>query len=169
LRGREGTRARLPAVAALKREVLADWLVVVGALTLFISLFLTWSHQFSPAFLLEFGTSDLLRGVPHDPTAWQVYSAADVVLALLCAGFVAAAIVGSRSIRIAAAAAGAVALGFVLHALSSPPTNGANIFHAAYSVPAYASPGATAGVGETVAIVGLVLALSGLAVSFAAD
>ncbi len=151
------------------REVLADWLIVVGTLALFISLFLTWSHQFSRLFLLEFGRADLLRGVPHNPTAWQVYSAADVVLAFLCVGFVAAAFFGTRPIRIVAAAGGAVALGFTLHALSSPPTNGANIFRAAYSVPQYASPGATAGVGETVAIIGLVLALAGLAVSFTAD
>ncbi len=151
------------------KEVVADWLIVIGALLLFVSLFLTWSHQFSPAFLLEFGTSDLLRGVPHDPTAWQVYSAADVLLALLCAGLVAAAVAGTRWIRIVVAGAAAVALGFVLHALSSPPTNGANIFRAAYSVPHYASPGATAGVGETLAIIALVLALAGLAVSFTAD
>ncbi len=148
---------------------MADWLIVAGAVGLFVSLFFTWSHQFSPAFLLEFGGSDLLRGVPRDPTAWQVYSAADVVLALLAAALVGAALVGSRRVRIVAAAASAVALGFTLHALSSPPTNGANIFKPAYSVPHYASPGATAGVGETIAIVALVLALAGLAASFSAD
>jgi hypothetical protein len=151
------------------REVVADWLIVVGAALLFISLFLAWSHQFSPTFLLEFGTADLLRGVPRDPTAWQVYSVMDVLLALLCVALIAAAMIGNRRIRIGAAAAAAVALGFTFHALSAPPTNGANIFRAAYSVPQYASPGATAGVGETVAIIGLVLALSGLAFSFTAD
>jgi hypothetical protein len=156
-------------VTAENREVLADWLLVIGAGVLFISLFLTWSHQFSPAFLFVFGTSGLLRGVPHNPTAWQVYSAADVLLVLLCAAFIYAAIAGSRAARLTAAGAGAVALAFVLHALSKPPTNGANIFHAANSVPNYASTGATAGVGETVAILGLVLALAGLAVSFTAD
>jgi hypothetical protein len=156
-------------VTAENREVLADWLMVIGALLLFISLFLTWSHQFSPSFLLVWGTSPLLQGVPHDPTAWQVYSAADIVLALLAAVLLAAAMIGTRSIRIAAAAAGAVGLGFTFHALSSPPTNGANIFRAAYSVPHYASPGATAGVGETVAILALILALAGVAVSFTAD
>jgi len=40
--------------------------------------------------------------------------------------------------------AGAIALGFTLHALSAPPTNGANIFNPAFSVPRYASPGASA-------------------------
>jgi hypothetical protein len=156
-------------VTAEHREVVADWLIVLGALLLFVSLFLTWSHQFSPAFLLEFGTSVLLRGVPRNPTAWQVYSAADIVLALLAAALVATALVGTRAIRLAATGAAAVALGFAFHALSSPPTNGANIFRAAYSVPRYASPGATAGVGETLAIIALLLALAGLAVSLTAD
>lgn len=151
------------------REVVADWLIVLGAVVLFASLFLTWSHQFSRLFLLTFGSSDLLRGVPRDPTAWQVYSAADAVLALLAIALVAVAMVGTRTIRIAATGASAVALGFTFHALSAPPTNGANIFHAAYSVPQYASPGATAGAGETVAILGLLLALGGLALSFTAD
>jgi hypothetical protein len=151
------------------REAVADWLIVIGAIVLFASLFLTWSHQFSPAFLATFGSSDLLRGVPHDPSAWQVYSVADVLLALLAIALVAVAMAGTRPIRIAAAGAGAVALGFALHALSSPPTKGADIFHAAYSVPQYASPGAAAGAGETVAILGLVLALGGLALSFTAD
>jgi len=151
------------------REAVADWLIVVGAVVLFASLFLTWSHQFSRLFLLTFGSSDLLRGVPRNPTAWQVYSAADVVLALLAIALTAVAMVGSRSMRIAAAAAGAIALGFTLHALFSPPTNGANVFHAAYNVPQYASPGATPGAGETVAILGLLLGLGGLALSFTAD
>lgn len=151
------------------REAVADWLIVVGAGVLFASLFLTWSHQFSRLFLLTFGTSDLLRGVPQDPTAWQVYSAADVVLALLAIALVAVAVVGTRPVRVVATAAGAVALGFTLHALSAPPTSGANIFHAAYSVPQYASSGASAGTGETVAILGLLLALVGLALSFTAD
>lgn len=151
------------------REALADWLIVVGGLSLFASLFFTWSHQFSPAFLLEFGSSDLLRGVPHNPTAWQVYSAADVALALLAAALVAVAVTGDRRARIVATATSAIALGFTLHALSSPPTNGANIFNPAYHVPDYGSSGATAGVGETIAIAALILALAGLAVSFTAD
>jgi hypothetical protein len=151
------------------REAIADWLIVGGAVVLFASLFFTWSHQFSQPFLLVFGSSDLLRGVPHDPTAWPVYSAADVVLTLLAIALVAVAMVGTRPMRIVATAAGAVALGFTLHALSTPPTNGANIFHAAFSVPQYASSGATAGVGETVAILGLMVALGGLALSFTAD
>ena len=151
------------------REALADWLIALGAVVLFASLFLTWSHQFSRLFLLTFGSSDLLRGVPRDPSAGQVYTAADILLALLAIALIAVAMLGTRPIRMAATAASAVALGFAFYALSSPPTKGANIFHAAYSVPQYASPGATAGAGETVAILGLVLALGGLALSFTAD
>ena len=75
---------------------------MIGAGALFVSLFLTWSHQFSPGFLAQYGSSDQLIGVPHDPTAWQVYSAADVVLTLLAAALVAVALAGSRAARIAA-------------------------------------------------------------------
>jgi hypothetical protein len=150
------------------REVLADWMVAVGAVGLFVSLFLTWSHQFSPAFVTEFGTSDLLRGVPRDPTGWQVYPVADVLLALLAGLLLAVAVIGTRAMRMVAALAAALALGFALHELSSPPTNGANIFNPVYSVPHYAS-GASAGVGETVAIICLTLALGGLAISLTTD
>jgi hypothetical protein len=65
--------------------------------------------------------------------------------------------------------AAAIGLAFVFHALASPPTNGANIFNPALSVPDYASPGSTAGPGETVAIIGLLIAIAGLGVSFTAD
>jgi hypothetical protein len=151
------------------RESVADWLIVVGAVVLFGSLFLTWSHQFSPGFLSTFGSSELLDGVPHDPTAWQVYSTVDVVLALLAAGLVATAVLGTRGWRVVCTAAALIALAFTLHALAAPPTDGANIFNPSLSVPDYVSPGSTAGVGETVAIIGLVIALAGLLLSFAAD
>ena len=52
-----------------RRETVADWLMVLGGVGLLGSLFLTWSHQFSPAFLAKWGAADQLRGVPHDPTA----------------------------------------------------------------------------------------------------
>jgi hypothetical protein len=151
------------------RESLADWLIVTGAVALFGSLFLTWSHQFSPAFLSTFGSSALLSGVPRDPSAWQVYSTADVVLALLAAGLVATALLGTRTWRAVTGAAALIALAFTLHALAAPPTNGANVFNPSLSVPDYASPGATAGIGETIAIVGLGVALVGLLLSFTAD
>jgi hypothetical protein len=156
-------------VSKENREVLADWLIVVGAVALFGSLFLTWSHQLSGQFLNTFGSSELLDGVPHDPTAWQVYSTVDVLLALLTAALIAAALFGSRAVRLAVLIGAAIALAFTLHALGTPPTEGTNIFNPSLSVPNYVSPGATAGAGETIAIIGLVLAIAGLAVSFTAD
>jgi hypothetical protein len=151
------------------RELLADWLIVAGGVALLTSLFMTWSHQFSPAFLVQFGSSSQLRDLPRNPTAWQVYSAADVVLALLAIGLIVIALVGSRSARIAALVAASIGLAFTLHALSAPPSNGANIFDPSLSPPGYfpSSPGAGAGV--TVAIAGLGVALAGLALSFSAD
>jgi hypothetical protein len=149
------------------REVLSDWMIVLGGATLLGSLFLTWSHQFSAPFLVEFGPA--INGVARDPTAWQVYSAADVVLALLAVGLLASALFGSRGTRLVASVAAGIALAFVIHALAVPPTDGANIFNPSLSVPDYASPGSTAGPGETVALIGLLVALCGLGVSFTAD
>jgi hypothetical protein len=152
-----------------RRELVADWLVIVGAIGLFISLFLPWSHQFSAAFLAEWGASDLLRGVPHDPTAWQVYSSTDVLLALLAVALVVVALKGSRRVRAGAAAASAVGLAFTLHALSTPPTNGANIFDPSLSVPNYFPNAPMAGIGETLAVIAIVVSLIGLVLSFTAD
>lgn len=151
------------------REVVADWLIMIGAVVLFVSLFLPWSHQFSSAFLSQFGASALLQGVPHDPTAWQVYSVVDVLLALLAGGLVVVALLGGRSARLTVVVAVAVALAFTIHAVGHPPTNGANIFDPALSVPDYVSSSPTAGAGETVAIVALGIAIAGLALSFTAD
>jgi hypothetical protein len=152
-----------------RRELVADWLVIVGAIGLFISLFLPWSHQFSAAFLAQWGASDLLRGVPHDPTAWQVYSSTDVLLALLAIALVVVALKGSRRVRAGAAAAAAVGLAFTLHALSTPPTYGANIFDPSLSVPNYFPNTPTAGIGETLAVIAIVVSLIGLVLSFTAD
>jgi hypothetical protein len=149
--------------------MLADWLIVVGAVGLLVSLFLTWSHQFSARFLAQWGASAQLRGVPHDATAWQVYSVADVILALLAAGLLAVALAGGRAARLGAAVAAAIALGFTLHALSTPPTNGANIFDPSLSVPHYVSNSPSAGSGETIAIAALTIAIMGLILSFTAD
>lgn len=149
------------------REVLSDWMIVLGGATLLGSLFLTWSHQFSAPFLVEFGPA--ISGVPRDPTAWQVYSAADIALALLAVGLLASALLGTHGARWVAGVAAGIALAFVIHALAVPPTDGANIFNPALSVPDYAPPGSTAGPGETVALIGLLVALSGLGMSFTAD
>src|SRR5205823_5352529 len=143
--------------------------IIVGAVALLGSLFLTWSHQFSAAFLTRWGSSDQLRSVPHDPTAWQLYSAADVLLALLAVGLVVAALAGGRADRAGMALASGVAAAFTVRALTAPPTNGASIFDPTLPVPGYFPNAPAAGVGETVALIGLGLALAGLVVSFTAD
>jgi hypothetical protein len=152
-----------------RRELFADWLIVAGGLGLFISLFLTWSHQFSARFLGQFGSSSQLQGLPHDPTAWQVYSAADVLLALLSVALIVVALAGGRGFRIAALVAVAIALAFSVHALSEPPTNGANVFSPSLTGSAYLSSNPTAGPGVTVAIAALGVALAGLVLSLTVE
>jgi hypothetical protein len=148
-----------------QRERVADWLILVGAAALFASLFLSWSHQFSPGFLAQWGTSSQLSGVRHDPSAWQVYSAADVILALLAVGLVIVALVGRPPVRIGTLVVCGLAVAFTLRALDTPPTIGANILDPAVNVAN--SPGA--GAGETVALLALGLAMAGLVLSFTAD
>jgi hypothetical protein len=152
-----------------RRELFADWLIMAGGVGLLVSLFLTWTHQFSAAFLLRFGSSSQLQGVPRDPTAWQVYSAADVLLAMLAAALIGVALIGGRRVRVGALVATALGLAFTLHALSTPPTNGANVFDPSLSVPGYFPSGPTAGPGASLAIAALGVALVGLAVSLTAD
>jgi hypothetical protein len=157
-------------VSGEDREALANWLIVVGGVALFGSLFMAWSHQFSAAFLQVFGRpGGTVHGVPLSPTAWQVYSAADVLLAVLAAGLVASAIAGSRVVRVGAAIAAAIGLAFAVRAIVDPPTTETAIFNPAFSVPQLASPGTTPAAGETVAVIALVLALGGLGLSFTAD
>ena len=143
--------------------------MVIGAVALFGSLFFTWSHQFSAAFLARSAGSGALAGVPRDPTAWQLYSVADGLLALLAAGVLAVALHGRRSGRLVVLLGLAIALAFTLHALSDPPTQGANLFDPSLSAPNYAPNLPTAGFGETMAITGLVLAIAGLGLSFTAE
>jgi hypothetical protein len=152
-------------VTPARRESVADWLILVGAAGLLASLFLTWSHQFSSGFLAEWGSSSQLSGVPHDPTAWQVYSAADVMLALLALALVIVALVGRPAVRAATLVVCGIAVAFTLRALDTPPTVGANILDPSVHVPN--APGA--GVGETVALIALGLAMAGLVISFTAD
>lgn len=149
--------------------MVADWLILIGAVLLLGSLFLTWSHQLSRAVLADYGATALLRGVPRDPTAWQVYSVMDVALALLSLGLLVISLVGGRSARIVALAGCAIALAFTVHALSDPPTNHATIFDPALSVPGYVPDAPGAGVGETLAIMALLGAIAGLALSFSVD
>ncbi len=155
------------AVSKALRETVADWLMTVAALILLLSLFLAWSHQFSAAFLAHHRGSAFLQGVPHDPDAWQVYSVADVLLALLAAGLLAVALWGGRARRRALAIALAVALAFTVRAVSVPPTNGAVLFDPTSS--AYVATGATSGAGETVALIALVLGAAGVALSYSVD
>jgi hypothetical protein len=154
-------------VSKALRETVADWLMTVAALILLLSLFLAWSHQFSPAFLDRYRGSALLQGVPRDPDAWQVYSIADVLLALVAGGLLAVALWGGRARRLALAIALVVALAFTVHAMSVPPTNGAVVFDP--SSLRYAATGATSGAGETVALVALLIGAAGVAFSYSVD
>ena len=99
-------------------------------------------------------------GFPRDPTGWQVYSVADVMLAALAIGLVYVSFLGTRTARAVVLVPAALGLAFVVHALSVPPTNGVLV-----STVAQAGSGA----GEVVAIVGLVVAMAGLGLSFTAD
>ena len=150
------------------REGVADWMIVFGALLLLLSLFLTWSHQFTNAFVQEVG-SEQLQGVPRDPTAWQVYSIADVLLALLAGALVVAALVAGRAARISALVAAVLGLVFTIHAANVAPTNGTNIATPSAGVSHLVPSTATSGGGEVVAIVALGIAIAGLALSFTAD
>jgi hypothetical protein len=158
-----------PAVSTGKREMVADWLMVLAAPILFGSLFLTWSHQFSAAARAAYGATAALQTVARDPTGWQVYSISDVLMALLAVGLFGVALRGGRLARIVVAVAVAVAAAFTLHALSVPPTNGPSLFDPTLVPPAYTPNAPVAGPGETLALVALGLGLTGLLISFTAD
>jgi hypothetical protein len=127
------------------REVVADWLMLLGAVVLLVALFLPWSRQHA------------LPGLPASLTAWQVYSGVDVLLAALALALLAVALLGGRYTRLVVLLAAGVATAFTIHALSVPPSNGA----------AAGSPGS--GAGEVVAIVALGLGIAGLALSFTTE
>jgi len=149
------------------REAIADWLMLLGAPLLGGSLFLTWSHQFSRGFLARYGATPALAGIPRDPSAWQVYSVVDLLLAVLALGLLAAALRGARPARIAALLGLLVALVFTVHALGSPPTRGADLFDPAIDATTPNHP--VAGPGELVALAGISIGLVGVLVSFTAD
>jgi hypothetical protein len=136
------------------REAVADWLMLLGAVVLVLSLFMAWSHQRPGSVAVA------QAGVPRDPTGWQVYSAADVMLAALAIGLVYVSFLGTRAARAAVLAPVALGLAFVVHALSVAPTNAVAVSGAVQ---------AGSGAGEVVAIVGLVVAMAGLGLSFTAD
>lgn len=151
------------------RERISDWLMAIAGPLLALSLFLPWSHQFSASFAARYAGTAVLADVPRDPSAWQVYSAADILLAVVAAGLVAVALGGGRTRRTALALALGAALAFTIHALAVPPTNGALIFDSTASPPAYVSSHPAAGIGELVALAALALGAAGVALSFAAD
>jgi hypothetical protein len=143
-------------VSRTLREAIADWLMLLGAAALLLSLFLVWSHQV-PA---QWRSVIALRGVPRDPTGWQVYSVADVYLTVVAAALVLVAFVGTRKARLVALVPVGVALAFVIRAADVAPTNGVALIGAGHP---------STGSGETVALVALGVALAGLAISFTAD
>jgi hypothetical protein len=141
--------------------------MVAAGVLLLISLFLVWSHQLSAAVVARYGATGTFAGIPHNPDAWQVYTSADVLLALLSVGLIVAALRGGRTIRIVLTGAVAIALAFVVHALGTPPTNGASVFDPATR--SYVATGAHAGIGATVALLALAIAAAALLLSFTAD
>jgi ABC-type sugar transport system permease subunit len=162
------TRAYTAAAVSKKaREAIADWMMLLSGPILFGSLFLTWSHQFSPSFLAQYGGTAALQSVPHNPTAWQLYSATDVMLGLLAAALVGAALRGTRNARLALVIPLAVALVFTIHALSAPPTTGADIFNVVLG--RYVADSPTSGAGEITALLALMIGSVGVLLSFTAD
>jgi hypothetical protein len=166
---RGGAAVHWRAVTKDDRAVIADWLVLFSALVLVISLFLTWS-SLSPAYVALAHRLQTLQGVDRDPTAWQVYSAADVLLALLAAALIGVALAGPRKARVVTLVASMLALAFAIHAVGTPPTNGApNAFRPGVDVRSLVVPSPTPGAGETAAIIALIGAIGGLALSLRPD
>ena len=151
------------------RETISDWLMAISGPLLLGSLFLVWSHQLSMGLRTRYGATSALAGVPTDPTAWQVYSGADVLLALVGLGLILVALWGGRARRIALALALAVALAFVVHAMAVPPTNGALLYDPTLTPPAYSANPVTSGTGEVLALVALALGGFGVGLAFTVD
>jgi hypothetical protein len=147
----------------------ADWLMVGAGLALLASLFLPWSHQISAALQARYGPGGALQGVPRSPDAWQVYSAVDVVLALVAGMLLIAALRGARVARLVLLAALLVAVAFTVHAVSVPPTNGVNLYDPSLTASGSPAASATAGPGETLALVALGFGLAGVLLSLTAD
>ncbi|MGH2892248.1 MAG: hypothetical protein ACRDPM_03125 [Solirubrobacteraceae bacterium] len=151
------------------RETISDWLMAISGPLLLGSLFLTWSHQLSTGVKARYGGTAALAGVPADPTAWQVYSGADVLLALAAGGLMVVALWGGRARRIALTLALIVALVFVVHALSVPPTNGALVFDPTLTPPGYTANPVSSGAGEVLALVALGLGSAGVLLAFTVE
>ena len=141
--------------------------MLAAAVLLLVSLFLVWSHQLSSAVVSRYAPTGTFDGIPRNPDAWQVYTTGDVLLALVSVGLVVAALRGGRTFRMVLTGAVAIALAFVVHALGTPPTNGASVFDPATR--SYVATGVHAGIGVTVALVALAIAAAALLLSFTAD
>jgi hypothetical protein len=156
-------------VSKAVRETISDWLMAISGPLLLGSLFLVWSHQLSTGLRARYGATSALAGVPTDPTAWQVDSGADVLLALVAVGLMVVALWGGRAGRIALALALAVALAFVVHAMAVPPTNGALLYDPTLVPPGYSANLVTSGTGEVLALVALALGGVGVGLAFTVD
>ncbi|HEX3689773.1 MAG TPA: hypothetical protein VHV28_08750 [Solirubrobacteraceae bacterium] len=151
------------------RETISDWLMAISGPLLLGSLFLTWSHQLSAGIRTQYGATAALTGVPADPTAFQVYSGADVLLALVAGGLMVVALWGGRARRIALALALIVALALVIHAMSVPPTNGVLLYDPTLTPPGYSANAVSSGTGEVLALVALALGSVGVGLAFTVE
>jgi hypothetical protein len=152
-------------VSKVQRELLSDWLMMAAAPLLFISLFLPWSHQISAGLAARYAHSPALPGIPRDPTAWQVYSIVDVLLALLVVALILVALFGLGSGRLAVAGGLLLALVFTIHAMAVPPTNGVYL----PSLPGIASNHPQSGAGEVLAAIALVAGTAGVLLSLTVE
>lgn len=141
--------------------------MVAAAVLLLVSLFLVWSRQLSPPVVHRYGATGTFDGVPRAPDAWQLYTAADVLLALVAVALLVAALWGDRTLRIVLVAAVAIAIAFVAHAVAVPPSNGADVFDPRTG--AYVATGASSGPGEALALAALAVAVGALLASLRAD
>ncbi len=155
-------RARLPAV-----------LIAGGGLGLLGSLFADWRTSPFRNFLFLFGALNRVGGLLQgDRSAWQLYSIADILLAALAVLLVVVAAIDRWQLRAVAVLPTIAGLVFAIRAVVDPPAflTVSEVFGtnaAAASVPArvvrYFAP--QSGPGETIAIVALAIALSGLALA----
>jgi hypothetical protein len=152
-------------VSKVQRELLSDWLMMAAAPLLLISLSLPWSHQISAGLAARYAHSPALSGIPRDPTAWQVYSIVDVLLALLAVGLVLVALFGLGRGRLAVAAGLLIALVFTIHAMSVPPTNGVYL----PGLPGIASNRPQSGAGEVLATIALLAGVGGVLLSLTVE
>jgi hypothetical protein len=90
-----------------------------------------------------------------------------VLLALIAGGLAAVALWGGRVRRRVLLGGLLIGLAFTAHALIAAPRNGVLVF--APSTGRYLDPGATAGAGEWVALVALVVGTAGVGLSMSAD